>query len=113
MYKVLWICRFNSDLTREQAQKHWREVHGPLVLKVPGVIGYTQNHCVETVRMSSPNGEALIIDGIAEAWWESKASYDAAMISPEWKALNADAELVFDVRTMVGATVDEYVILPL
>src|SRR5690554_3055043 len=109
MYKVLWICRFNPELTREQAQKHWREVHGPLVLKVPGVVGYTQNHCVETVGMSLPNGETLVIDGIAEAWWDSLESYEAAMVSPEWKALNADSEINFDVSTMIGATVDEYV----
>jgi len=112
MYKVVWICRFNAELTPEQAQRHWREVHAPLVLKVPGVIGYVQNHCVETVGMALPNGEELVIDGLAEAWWETEDSYEAAMVSPEWKALNADAEINFDVSTMVGATVVEHVILP-
>jgi uncharacterized protein (TIGR02118 family) len=113
MYKVVWICRFNENLSREQGQKHWREVHAPLVLEVPGIIGYTQNHCVDAVSMALPTGDALIIDGFAEAWWETEEAYEAAMVSPEWKTLNADAEINFDVATMVGATIEEYVMKPL
>lgn len=112
MYKVMWICRFNKSMTREQAREHWRTTHAQLALKVPGMIGYVQNHCTETIGMDLPGGGSLIIDGVAEAWWRSEDEYDAAMSSPEWAALLEDGAINFDVDTMVAAVIDEYVMRP-
>ena len=110
VFKVVWLCQFNKNMTPEEGRKHWLEVHAPIALRVPGLKGYTQNHCVQPVGAQTITDQRLAFDGYAELWWEDKASYEAAMSSREWAALNEDGALVFEIHTLVGAVLDEHVV---
>lgn len=112
MFKVVWVCRFNKAMTREEARRHWLETHGPIALKVPGMRAYVQNHAVASVDARNLSDDDLPFDGYAEAWWDDRESYLAAMDSPEWKALNADGAIVFELETMTGAVLEEHVLRP-
>ena len=39
VYKVVWFARFLEGMDKHEARRHWREVHGPLGLKVPQING--------------------------------------------------------------------------
>ena len=52
MYKVIWLVRFHEGMPRDEAVRHWREVHGPLGVKVPGMKRYVQNHWISDSRIT-------------------------------------------------------------
>ena len=63
--------------TAERFRRHWREVHGPLAARMPGLRRYHQNHMVDASPLgigSSPEGWRL--DGISELWFDDVASME-------------------------------------
>ena len=40
-----------DDLTMEQFDKHWFEVHGPMARRIPGMYRYDQNHIVDKQQL--------------------------------------------------------------
>ena len=112
MYKVIWLVRFNDGMSRQEAVRHWREVHGPLGQKVPGMVRYVQNHWVSPVGEYEVGPGRTAFDGHSECWFASEETFRQAMESPEWAAMVADAPNFFAASTMVGAVVEETVMLP-
>jgi len=110
MYKVIWLVRFNEGMPRDEAVRHWREVHGALGAKVPGIRRYVQNHWLHPVGEYSVEPGGTAFDGHSEVWFDDEAAFEAAMESPEWAEMVADAPNFFSATTMVGAVVDEYVV---
>ena len=45
VYKVVWFARFLEGMDKHEARRHWREVHGPLALKVPQIDGVRPESC--------------------------------------------------------------------
>ena len=37
MYKVIWLVKFRPDMPRDEVVRWWREKHGPLAAKTPGI----------------------------------------------------------------------------
>ncbi len=85
MQKLAFIIQLRDDMSREEALRYWREVHGPIASKIPGLKKYVQNHAT-----SAPEGD-LQFGGIAELWFDSQEALQSAMGSPEWEATMADA----------------------
>ena len=101
MQKVVYVLQLRSDMSREEALRYWREVHGPIASKVPGLRKYVQ--CQAT---AAPEGD-LQFGGVAELWFDSREAFEAATSSPEWRDTIADVPN-FAVRdTSWGALVDE------
>ncbi len=50
MFTVAYIFRRKSGMSEADFHAHYRDVHGPLAAKLPGLIGYTQH----PVRRDSP-----------------------------------------------------------
>ena len=98
MYKVVWFTRFRAGMAREDARRHWREVHGPLGLEVPQIRAYVQSHVVAPLE----DGGAVGFDGYSSCWFASEAAYREAMQSPQWPALAADGPNVFDLDSFRG-----------
>ena len=82
--KHLGFVARKEGMTREAFAEHWFGVHAPLVACLPGLLRYTIN-IVDQDR--SPGFE---FDGIAELWFASWQTLDAAFASPEAEALVAD-----------------------
>lgn len=106
MFKTVRAARFHPDMTRGQGSKHWAEVHGPLGLEVPGLIGYVQNHCISTIEsvLNQDAGETPderpLFDGFACEWHPDLAAFEEDLKSPEWRKCVQDADILFDRSAM-------------
>jgi uncharacterized protein (TIGR02118 family) len=82
MTKLVVLLNKRADLSREEFRRYWREVHGPLGAKMPGVRKYVQNHAL---------ADGAPFDGFAEMWFDDTAAMQAALASSESAAAGADA----------------------
>lgn len=81
MIKLVFCCRRKPEMTREEFQKRWLEVHGPLVRrmreKMPSMKRYVQSHSLAdeiSKAASGPRDVAPPYDGITEVWFDSLES---------------------------------------
>jgi uncharacterized protein (TIGR02118 family) len=109
MLKVIWIARFRKGMSREDARAHWRDTHGVLGADVPGLDRYVQTHLVGPLP---PETIAPGFDGYSSGWYADDAAYVRSMASPEWAAIGADSDNLFDTPFFWGmsAFVDEHVL---
>lgn len=106
MIKVAEVVRRPAGMDVASFQAHWRERHGPIVAKLPGLRRYVQSHPL-------PGGYAkgdLPFDGIAELWFDDKEALGAIRGSPEFAAAKADEPHFIDTTTLIELVVDEHVI---
>ncbi len=101
MQKLVFVLQLRTDMSREEALRYWREVHGPIASKIPGLRKYVQNHAT-----AAPQGD-LQFGGIAELWFDSREALQSAMASPEWQATIADARNFAVLEKSLDALVDE------
>ena len=105
MLKLVFPLRRLPTLSREQFQKYWFETHGPLVRRHAAVLRirrYVQLHTVDdplntVLRASRGAGEPY--DGVAELWWDTRESLEAALGTPE--AQQAARELLEDEQRFI------------
>lgn len=90
MIGAISLMRRRPDIDRAAFQKHWVEVHGPLVCKMPGLRRYLQAHV--TAALSAP-ARAMAIDGFAQLFFTSVAERAVAYASPELAACDRDSPL--------------------
>ncbi|KKK89103.1 hypothetical protein LCGC14_2736470 [marine sediment metagenome] len=101
MQKLVVVLQFRKDMSREEALRYWREVHGPIASKTPGLRKYVQDHAT-----AAPEG-GLQFDGIAELWFDSQEALQSAMASREWQATIADVPNFAVLEKSWAALVDE------
>lgn len=110
MVKVISLLKRKDGLTQEEFSRYWEEKHGPLVIRVvPGLKGYIQNH---PARL--PGGGEPQIDGVAELWFDSLESWQAAAkfhLGDGGKVIRDDEEKFLDQSKMVWFVAQEKVIL--
>lgn len=94
MIKAVFLLHKRSDMSFEEFRRYWRDVHGPIAMKIPGLKNYVQN-LVRPEAGGSANPEDAI-DGIAELWFDSVESLRHAQGTPEWQASANDAPNLFD-----------------
>jgi uncharacterized protein (TIGR02118 family) len=74
-------------ITPEAFQRHWRETHGPLVARVPGLRRYVQSHA----RLGGyAAGRTPPSDGVPLATFDDTAALRAADAGPEFARVRAD-----------------------
>ena len=110
MIKSVGLLTRRDGLTREDFVKHWLEVHAPLAHAVPGVRRYVQSHIVEERTRPDIPTTAVVIDGIAELWYDDRAAMERANASPEAKRLHAEGALY--IGRIKSFVVEEKVIIP-
>ena len=101
MQKLVIVLQLREDMSREEALRYWREVHGPIAGMVPGLKKYVQDHAT-----AAPEGD-LRFGGIAELWFESREALESALASPEWRVTIADLPNFAVLEKSWGALVDE------
>ncbi len=72
MMKVLVVLQRKQGMAREEFRRYWREVHGPIGARMPGVQRYVQNHVA---------AEGAPFDGVAEMWFNTPADMQKAFTS--------------------------------
>lgn len=68
MFKAMILLTRRSDMSHEQFAQWWLDEHAPLARQLPGVRQIRFNEVIE--------GDG--IDGIAELWFDDRASFEAA-----------------------------------
>lgn len=108
MVKILFCLRKLANLTSDEFQKHWFEVHAPLVKKhqkVLRIVRYVQFHSelgamTEKLRAFRDSPEPF--DGVAEIWYESRESLETLGKDPHARA--ASRELKDDEMRFIDTT---------
>jgi uncharacterized protein (TIGR02118 family) len=102
MIKRISLLTRKPHLTHEEFVKHWREIHGPLAIGVPGLRRYVQSHIQSESERSDIQTTDIQVDGIAELWYDDEASMAKASASPEAQRLFADGALIIgQIKTFV------------
>jgi len=93
MVKLIYCISKKPELSVEDFQRYWRETHGPIAGRIPGVRRYVQCHVVPELygREQQP-----AYDGAAELWFDDLDAMRAAMRSPELKAALEDEKNFID-----------------
>ena len=81
---VRFLVLYNKPEDTETFDRHYREVHIPLVRKLPDLRRYTLGHHATPIR----GGESYYL--IAELEWDDMASLEKAFQSPEGLATAQD-----------------------
>jgi uncharacterized protein (TIGR02118 family) len=85
--KTMSLLTRKEGMSVEDFQTYWRDVHGPMAAKMPGLRRYIQSHTLpETYGGDTPPD----YDGIAELWWDSLEAYERSRSAPEAQATAAD-----------------------
>ena len=84
MFTVTFVLYEKDGIERAEALRYWREDHGPIVAKVPGVQRYVQQHAV-----GAPAGAPPFL-GVASLSFADRAAFETAGGSPEFAAAIAD-----------------------
>jgi uncharacterized protein (TIGR02118 family) len=98
-------------LSQEDFGKRWREVHGPLAARLPGLLRYHQNLVIDSEQraIDYPRG-SVTFDGISELWFDDEAAMQASLASDAAKAVVADEpNLIDDIHVV---TAEQNVVIP-
>jgi uncharacterized protein (TIGR02118 family) len=102
--KRITVVHARPEIERGEAGRYWKEVHGPLVARVPGLRRYVQNHCVDGVL--GTNEPPFL--GVGEVWFDSEEDAEVATASPEWRAVLDDAATFMDMARVAAGWAQEH-----
>ena len=85
--KSIAFLNKRADVTVDFFQEHWREKHGPIAARIPGLRRYVQCHARRAVYAS---GRSPVFDGIPMSWFDDLDAVRASGRSPEYAATRAD-----------------------
>lgn len=94
MVGAISLMRRRDDIDAAGFARHWLDIHGPLVCRLPGLRRYAQSH---VITAATPRARAMAIDGFAELAFDSVAARAAAYGSP------ALADCDRDLPSFIGA----------
>lgn len=102
MIKVVYCITKKAGLTDEAFLHYWKNIHGPMGARIPGLRKLVQSHAIKL------NGDARRpdFDGMAELWFDDEEALLVARRSVEWQAATEDERHFID-RTKVAYFVSE------
>jgi uncharacterized protein (TIGR02118 family) len=114
-FKVVWFTRFKGDRALPDAKDYWRNHHGPLALREPLMLRYTQNHVRAGLGAEGESSDPVDFDGFSESWFADQESFERAMLTEPWRELVDDGGNIFDMEylfTGMSAVLDERIMIP-
>jgi uncharacterized protein (TIGR02118 family) len=90
-FKAISCWSFPRSGEEDDFERHYREVHVPLAAAIPGTVSLTLTRTAEGLEGAAPSYYR-----VAETVFESKAAPVAAMGTPQWDALRADAAVMHE-----------------
>jgi uncharacterized protein (TIGR02118 family) len=114
-FKVVWFTKFTADRARPDSQDYWRNHHGPLALREPLMLRYTQNHVRAGLGGKGETDDAVDFDGFSESWFADQDAFKQAMLTEPWRVLVANGANIFDMDylfTGMSAVLDERIMIP-
>lgn len=83
------LIRNRDGVDFQEFTQHWKNVHGPLVVKIDGLRAYSQNHVVDRIATGQAIGLHRV-DGISQLYFDDVEQMKTAMASPEQEACIVD-----------------------
>jgi uncharacterized protein (TIGR02118 family) len=93
MVKLIYCISKKPDMSVEEFQRYWRDVHAPIAGAIPGLRRYVQCHVVPETY-GAQNKPAY--DGAAELWFDDLDAMRTAMRTPEVAAAVEDEKNFID-----------------
>jgi uncharacterized protein (TIGR02118 family) len=107
MVKLVYCITKKAGLSDEEFFRYWRDVHGAIGARIPGV-----RKLVQSRRLSVPEDKKPPdYDGMAELWFEDVEALLQARRSPEWEAASEDETNFIDHKRTAYFVSEEHVIL--
>jgi uncharacterized protein (TIGR02118 family) len=92
MIKLVYCFAKRPDLSLEEFSRYWRDVHGPIGARIPGVRRLVQSVAIHEADDVHPPS----FDGMAELWFDDLDAVKRARSSAEWQASTADERHFID-----------------
>jgi uncharacterized protein (TIGR02118 family) len=86
MIKLVYCITKRPDLTDAQFFRYWKDIHGPIGMRIPGLRRLVQSHTITDLPGLRPPD----FHGMAELWFDDLAALLAARQTPEFHASGAD-----------------------
>lgn len=106
MVKMVIFFKRKPGMSVEAFQQHWRTTHAGIIVALPGIRRYVQNH---VLRSAYRKGEPAF-DAVAESSFDDTQAMKSLAKSPEYAKVLADEPNFIDRPTMGSIITDEYVI---
>src|SRR2546426_10611200 len=87
MLKLVYCITRRPGMSLEEFSRYWRDVHGPIGRRIPGLRRLVQSHPVP----QPGDLPAPAFDGMAELWFDDMVALEVARQSPEWRGSGAGA----------------------
>lgn len=89
MISCINLFRKKTDMTQAEFNSRWANGHAALCMAIPGICGYEQN-AVFLKEKGDAYSELVTADGFSIERYETLHEYEAAAVSPEYKAAAED-----------------------
>ena len=115
MTKMVFVGRKRPDMTEDEFNTYWCQIHAPLVSAIPGIRRYLI-YPVIGFHSAEP-----VCDGLGEMWFDSRAMLEDGLASREGRRMAADltnfcspesGAVVVDEIDVLGVNVDLAVMEP-
>ncbi len=90
-FKAISCWSFPRPGEEEEFERHYWDVHVPLAAAIPGTVSLTLTLTSEGLEDSPPSYYR-----VAETVFESREALAAAMTTPQWEELRADAAVMHE-----------------
>lgn len=95
MISCITLFRKKAGMSSEEFNSRWADEHSKLCLEIPGLYGYEQN-AVFLKEKGDAYSELVTADGLSIERYETLHEYEAALASPEYKAVAEDRRAFAD-----------------
>ena len=92
MIKLVYCFAKKADLSFDEFSRYWRDVHGPIGARIPGVRRLVQSVAIHDSR----EAREPTFDGMAELWFDDVEAVLRARESAEWHASTEDERHFID-----------------
>ena len=86
MIKLIYCFRRRAGMSDEAFDAYWRQVHGPIAVRIPGLRRLVQSHALRIPGDARPPD----FDGVAELWFDDVDALLRARGSEEWRLSGLD-----------------------
>ena len=102
MIKLAYCITKKPGMTDAEFFDYWRNVHGPIGARIPGLRKLVQSHAVKIPG----DARGADFDGMAELWFDDVEALLTARQSTEWRVSSEDEKNFID-RSKVAYFVSE------
>ncbi len=124
MIKIIYCITKKAGMDDAAFARYWRDVHGPIGARIPGLRKLVQSHVVREPRdraapdfatrdfaapgFATPDFAAPDFDGVAELWFDDVEALLAARRSPEWRLSTTNEAHFVDPERVAYLVVEEH-----